>query len=343
MHSASRFLPLALLAVLGCERGPAPGRALVDLRHERAPGGTPVARWTGDTVTAEELRQRLEEMSPALRERYQTAEQKREYVEGLARFELLVREAVARGLQDDPEVVASTKRALVSRLMRAQLDEATPPVSDAQVAAAYERQKEDFVRPAQVRLSHVFLAAPRTDEARVAAAREKATRVLAEAKALPPRDAAPGFGRLAREHSQEPRTQPLDGDLRYRSLESLAHDFGPEVAEAARALMASGPGALSGVVQTDAGLHVLRLTALQPALDIPLEEARTQLAGRLAQDARARAWSEWLTALERRSGLTVDAAALSRVYVDPGAPMRPPSGPPPGTLPPPFSPTQVAP
>jgi peptidyl-prolyl cis-trans isomerase C len=332
MSPASRFLALALLTLVGCERGPAPGHAVVDFRHERQPSGPAVASWKGDQVTAEELTRRLEEMSPALRARYQTLEQKREYVEGLARFELLVREALARGLQNDPEVVASTKRALVTRLMRAQLDEAQPPVSDAEVAAYYERQKEDYVRPEQVRLSHVFLAAPRADAARVTAARARAEKLLADAKALPAKDFA-AFGRLARAHSEEPRTQPLDGDLRYRSLEVLAQDFGPEVAEAARALVASGPGALSGVVQTDAGLHVLQLTGHQAALDLKLEDVRQQISGRLSNEKRTQAWAELLSGLEERAGFTVDAAALSRVHVDMNAPVRPPSGPPPGTMP----------
>jgi peptidyl-prolyl cis-trans isomerase C len=335
MSPAFRSLALALLALVGCERGPAPGLAVVDFRHTREPGGTPVATWRGDRVTAEELRLRLEEMSPALRERYQTLEQKREYVEGLARFELLVQEALARGLQDDPEVVASTKRALVARLMRAQLDEAQPPVSDAEVAAYYERQKEDYVRPEQVRLSHIFLAAPRTDAAHVSAARAKAEKLLAEARALPAKDFT-AFGRLARAHSEEPRTQPLDGDLRYRSFEVLAQDFGPEVAEAARALVATGPGTLSGVVQTDAGLHVLQLTGHQAMMNLTLEDVRARISGRLSQEKRTRAWAELLAGLERRSGFTVDAAALSRVHVDMSAPMRPPSGPLPGTLPSPF-------
>ncbi len=288
MSPASRFLALALLTLMGCERRPAPGHAVVDFRHERQPSGPAVASWKADQVTAEELKRRLEEMSPALRARYQTLEQKREYVEGLARFELLVQEALARGLQNDPEVVASTKRALVTRLMRAQLDEAQPPVSDAEVTAYYERQKEDYVRPEQVRLSHIFLAAPRTDAARETAARAQAEKLLADAKALPAKDFA-AFGRLARAHSEEPRTQPLDGDLRYRSLEVLAQDFGPEVAEAARALVASGPGALSGVVRTDAGLHVLQLTGHQDALNLKLEDVRQQIAGRLANEKRTQA------------------------------------------------------
>lgn len=342
MSPASRFLALALLALTGCERGPAPGHAEMDFRHapQEQGRGKPVASWKGDGVTAEELQRRLEEMSPALRERYQTLEQKREYVEGLARFELLVQEALARGLQNDPEVMASTKRALVSRLMREQLDEAQPPVTDAEVAAYYQSHLEDYVRPEQVRLSHVFLAAPRSDAARVAAARQKAEKVLAEAKALPARDFA-AFGRLARAYSEEPRTQPLDGDLRYRSYEVLAQDFGKEVAEAARALVPGGPGALSGVVQTDAGLHVLQLTATQSALELKLEDVRQQIAGRLAQDKRTKAWAELLSGLEKRAGFTVDAAVLSRVHVDMSTPMQPPSGPPPGTIPAPFPTTAV--
>jgi peptidyl-prolyl cis-trans isomerase C len=340
MSSAFRFLALALLALAGCERGPAPGHALVDFRHTREAGGPAVARWKEDSVTEEELRRRLEEMSPALRERYQTLEQKREYVEGLARFELLVQEALARGLQDDPEVVASTKRALVARLMRSQLDEAQPPVSDAEVSAYYERQKADYVRPEQVRLSHIFLAAPRADAAREKAALAKAQQLLAQAQALPPKDFA-AFGRLARAHSEEPRTQPLDGDLRFRSFEALTQDFGPEVAEAARALVASGPGALSGVVRTEAGVHVLRLTDHQAAMDQKLEDVRAQIGGRLAHEKRTRAWAELLSGLERRSGFTVDVATLSRVHVDMSAPVRPPSGPPPGTLPAPAPSAQV--
>jgi peptidyl-prolyl cis-trans isomerase C len=335
MSPALRPLALALLALAACERGPAPGHALVDFRHTRQPGGAPVAAWKGDAVTAEELERRLKEMSPALRERYQTLEQKREYVEALARFELLVQEALARGLQNDPEVLAGTKRALVARLTRAQLEEAEAPVSEEELAAGYARQREDFVRPEQVRLTHLFLAAPRSDAARVAEARHKAERLLAEARALPAQDFA-AFGRLARAHSEEPRTQPLDGDLRFRSFEVLSGDFGPEVAEAARQLVARGTGALSGVVQTEAGVHVLQLTGHQAALNLTLEDVRPQLTGRLAQEKRTRAWADFLARLERQSGLKVDAEAISRVSVDMAAPVEPASGPLPGTVPPPL-------
>lgn len=334
MPAALRLLPVLPLLLAACERAPAPGRAVVDIRHTRQEGGTPVARWQGDVLTAEALEQRFLEMSPALRERYQTPEARREYVESLVRFELLAREALARGLQDDPEVLASFKRALVNRLMRQQLEQTPVTVTDAEVAEAYERQRGDYSRPAQVRLSHIFLAAPREDAAKVAAARVKAEALMAGVRKLPPTDFG-AFGKLAREHSEEPRTQPLDGDMRFLSDEALARGYGPEVLEAARGLTESG--SVAGPVQTDQGFHLLKLLGRQPAVDLSLEEVREPLSGRLRHAKQTRAWADFLDATARGQQLSIDDAVLARVPVDVAAPMRAPSGPLPGTVPAPYA------
>jgi peptidyl-prolyl cis-trans isomerase C len=328
--------PLLLLSLMlaACERAPAPGRAMVDVRNTRQEGGTPVASWQGDSLTAEALEQRFLEMSPALRERYQTPEAKREYVESLARFEMLAREAVARGLQDDPEVLASFKRALANRLMRQQLEQAPATVTEAEVAEAYARQKADFSRPAQVRLSHLFLAAPRGDAEKVAAARAKAEELMKQLRALPLTD-FDTFRKLAREQSEEPRTQPLDGDMRFLSDEALARAYGPEVLEATRGLTESG--ALVGPVQTEQGFHLLKLQGRMPAVDLSLDEVREQLAERLRSAKQTRAWADFLDDVARRQQFSVDTAALGRVSVDVAAPMRAPSGPMPGTVPAPLA------
>ncbi|HLL03007.1 MAG TPA: peptidylprolyl isomerase [Myxococcaceae bacterium] len=326
------LLPLTLAA---CERAPAPGHAVVDVRHTaNQEGGTPVARWQGDMLTAEALEQRFLEMSPALRERYQTPQARREYAQSVARFELLVREAVSQGLHHDAEVMASFKRALVGKLMRQQLEQLTVTVTEAEVAAAYERQRADFVRPAQVRLSHIFLAAAREDAAQVAAARPRAEQLLSRARALPAQDFG-AFGKLAREHSEEPRTQPLDGDMRFLSDEALARHHGPELLEAVRPL--TEPGAVVGPVQTAAGFHVLKLHGRQPAVSYSLDDMREQLTQRLRNEKQTRAWADFLEQVARRQQLTLDEAALSRVPVDLQAPMRAPSGPLPGTVPAPYA------
>lgn len=334
MPPALRLLPLLSLTLVACERAPAPGRAEVDVRHTRQEGGTPVARWQGDMLTAEALEQRFLEMSPALRERYQTPEAKREYVESVARFELLAREALARGLQDDPEVLASFKRALVNRLMRQQLEQTPVTITEAEVAEAYAREKESFSRPAQVRLSHIFLAAPRGDAAQVAAARARAEALMKQVRALPPGDFG-AFGKLAREQSEEPCTQPLDGDMRFLSDEALARTYGSEVLDAARGLKESGD--VAGPVQTEQGFHLLKLNGRLAAVNLSLEEAREQLTARLRGTKQTRAWADFLEGLAQRQQLSIDEAALARVPVDVSAPMRAPSGPLPGTVPAPYA------
>ncbi|AGC41840.1 PpiC-type peptidyl-prolyl cis-trans isomerase [Myxococcus stipitatus DSM 14675] len=333
MSLSSRLLTLALLAPAACGKAPAEapsGQAVMDLRHTRPPGGRAVARWSGDSVTAEELTRRFQEMSPALRERYVDLGSRRDYVESLARFDLLVREALAQGLQDDAEVVEATRRALVARLMRSRLEEARVAITDAELAEAYAARRDDFVRPEMVRLSHVFLAAPRGDDAAEAAARSQAQAVLAQARALHASDFA-AFGQLAREHSQEPRTAPLDGDLRFLPLDALSHEFGPEVAQAARAL--TDEGALSDVVRTEKGLHVLKLRARQPARHLSLDDVREELRVRLESEKRTRAWADYLANVEKRLSLSVDMDALGKVPVDVQAPMRAHTGVMPGTVP----------
>lgn len=325
---------LALLGLFLAACGEPPGTARVDFRHERDPrAGTPVARWEGDAFTREELEARLLEMSPPVRARYQTLAARREYAEGVARFELLVREGLRRDLHQHPEVVEAAKRAIVARLVRDELEKAPAEVTDAEIAASYEAHRDDFQRPERVRLAQVFLAAPREDGPRVKAARARAEALLARARALPADDAA-AFGRLAREATEDPKGRALDGDLRFLTEQELTEAWGPELARAARTLEA--PGALA-LVQTRAGWHVVRLTGRQPALARGLADVKDSLRGRLAHDKRQAHYARFLASLAEREQLAFDDAELARVALDPSAPMRPPSGPAPGTVPAPLA------
>ena len=107
------YLILAVFLLAACDK---PGPAM-DFRHKKPEGGKPIATWSSDSITDVELKTRFAEMSPYQRARYQTLEQKRDYVDGLARFELLVQEAGKRGLQNDPEVIDATKKVMVQRLL----------------------------------------------------------------------------------------------------------------------------------------------------------------------------------------------------------------------------------
>jgi peptidyl-prolyl cis-trans isomerase C len=330
MKPALTTLACAAVALAACQPASRPGEAAVDFRHNRAGTGTPVATFHKDSITAEELTERFAEMNPFARARFQTVEERKQFVENMARFELLAAEALARGLQNDPEVVHQAKTVMVQKLLQKEFDEKPTPVSEADVAAFYQKHQGDYVKPEMVRLSHVFLKAEAGSADR-AAKRKKAEALLAQARGLQPLDFN-GFGRLASEESDEERTKPLRGDMRYLSNEDLAAQHGPEVLEASRAL--TQVGQVSEVVETPKGFHVLKLQARQAALNLGVEQVQAQIQRRLLQERRAENFNRFVDDLRKKAAYKLHDAPLAAMEIDMKAPAKEPRGPPPGYIPP---------
>ncbi|MGV3624793.1 MAG: peptidyl-prolyl cis-trans isomerase [Archangium sp.] len=320
-----RMVLLAMVLVLtGCD-STTPGVAKMDFRRPPptgVTGGTWVAKFSGQTVTDAELAQRFAEMNPYARARFQTAEQRRDYVEGIARFELLAQEAVKKGLQNDPEVVEAARRVMVQQLLKKEVDESTAGITDAQVAAYYEQHKSDYVKPAMTRLSHIAFKPER---------RADAERVFAEAKALNPLDAA-GFAKLARENTDDARTRELDGDMRFLSDEELTNQYGAEVAAAAAKLVRVGDMAET-LVETPKALHVIKLQGRQLALNLSLEQAKPSIQQLLANESKQERFRALVERLKKDAKFEVNDPALAAMVVDPKAPASQPSGPAPGFIP----------
>ncbi|MDX2015127.1 MAG: peptidyl-prolyl cis-trans isomerase [Myxococcaceae bacterium] len=311
------------LVLAGCKQA-GPGTTVDFARVP--PAGTaqgPVAASFGaDRITVAELNQRFSEMNPYARARYQTLEQRRDYVEGLARFELLAQEAVRRGLHTDPDVVEAAKRVMVQELLKQELDEKTQAISDAQVKQYYDGHRDDYVKPAMTRLSHIAFSKEH---------RAQAEGVLAQARALAPMDYA-AFGKLAREHSEDPGTKALDGDLRFLSDDELTAKLGPELTQAASALERVGDVA-PALVETAKALHVVKLQGRQQALNLSLEQASASIKQLLLNETRQERYRALLEKLKADARYEVSDEALSKVVVDPKAPTAEAKGPQPGFVP----------
>lgn len=286
-----------------------------------------VARFGSETITAAELNQRFAEMNPYARARYQTMEQRKDYVEGLARFELLSKEAIKRGLQNDPDVVEAAKRVMVQELLKQELDEGADAISDAQVKQYYESHRDDYVKPAMTRLAHIAFSKEH---------RAQADGVLQQAKALAPMDYA-GFGKLAREHSEDPKTKVLDGDLRFLADEELATQLGQEVKDAAAKLERIGDVAPE-LVETAKAFHVIKLQGRQQALNLSLEQASQSIRQVVLNETRQERYRTLLERLKREAKLELNDTELAKIVVDPKAPTVEAKGPQPGLIPGPTPP-----
>lgn len=150
-------------------------------------------------------------------------------------------------------------------------------VSEADAKAYYEQHLSEFSTPEQRAASHILIRIPpEAKEADEKAAEEKAAEVLRQATADPAK-----FAALAREFSQDPSTAGKGGDLGPVTPGSIF----PAVEQA---IFQMKPGEVSGPVRSPAGLHIVLLKSVKPAVqrpfaevkDIAMEDARREAAMR---------------------------------------------------------------
>jgi peptidyl-prolyl cis-trans isomerase C len=324
--------------------------------EEGAPkkGGPVVAKGEGITITADELKARLDEQSPFIRQRFTSVERKKEFLDNLVRFELLAREAEKQGLANDPDVQLTLKRIMVQKLVQKSFSpdaEAAKSIPEADLRAYYDSHPEEYRRPAKVRVAHLLVKAPPTGPER-AKAEAQAKKLLVQVRAEEKKN--PGaFPALVREASDDASTKALGGDLGFRTKEELAAQLSPEIAEAAAALPEGG---IAGPLPSPQGFHLVRRAGTQEAVERSFDQVKPQIAAKLQKDRRSKEFDDYVKGLREKANVKIDDAELEKVTVNvaaapgavpgmggppggpmagpPGGPMGPGVGPGPGGMPP---------
>jgi peptidyl-prolyl cis-trans isomerase D len=170
-------------------------------------------------------------------------------------------------------------------------------VSDADLHAAYEKDKSRLEVPEKRRARHILITGK--DDA---AALAEAQQVLAQAKA------GKDFGELARQYSQDPGSAHNGGDLGWADRKSFVAPF-------ADALFGMKVGEIAGPVKTQFGYHIIRLDEIQPGKAKSFEEARAELEAQLRRDRATDRFGEIQEQLQGKLGEPgADLNALAREY-----------------------------
>lgn len=303
----------ALFLLVGCHGGSSPS----------TPDSSETIATIGEKkITATAFKAKLAEQPPVLRSRYKTLDKKKELVDNLVRFEVLLEEAHRRNLDTDPEAKAMLDKFLVGRLVRLKQEEAekASAPSEAEAKKHYDEHIAEFVRPARMRVGHVFLASPKSDPKHAKAGQE-AARILAELKTKDAGSSHTAFASLASSRSDDTSTKEMGGDLGFKTREELSQAWGDAVASAAAALKTTGD--LSGVIESDKGFHVLKLLQRQEGIEQSFESVKSRIEGQLAMKRRAQALDEFVAQLKSKANVTIDEKALDRISVESMTPAPP--------------------
>jgi peptidyl-prolyl cis-trans isomerase D len=154
-------------------------------------------------------------------------------------------------------------------------------VDPGEVRKYYEANLSRYGEPEQRRASHILISvkggASEEDKRK---SRARAESILAKLRS------APGsFAELAKKESGDPGSASQGGDLGFFSRGMMVRPF----EDAAFGLK---PGQISGLVETDFGFHIIKVTGVKPGKMKTLEQVRPEIEGELKKQQAGRHFAE---------------------------------------------------
>ena len=173
------------------------------------------------------------------------------------------------------------KRKIRYLLVDADAVKAKIVVPPGDVERSYQQSIQQYSTPEQVRASHILLKTEGKDEAAVKA---KAEGLLKQVKS------GADFAELAKKFSEDEASAKAGGDLDFFGRGRMVKEF-EDIA------FTLAPGAISDLVKTQFGYHIIKVVDKKPAATRPLEEVRQQIADQLAYERAQAQVSELATTL----------------------------------------------
>lgn len=178
-------------------------------------------------------------------------------------------------LQETLDANGLTKESVKDNIRMYQLTKdviaASIDITDEELTQYFEENKDDYGQQEQVAASHIFLE-------------DEATAKEVEAKIKAGED----FAELAKAYSVDTDTSEDGGDLGYISRGQMDEQF----EEAAFALE---KGAVSGVVQSAEGYHIIKVTEKVPAEEATFEDVKDEVYETVLESRINEEYMTWLT------------------------------------------------
>lgn len=163
-------------------------------------------------------------------------------------------------------------------------------ITQRELRAYYERNRNDFVVPEQVRVRHIAVSS--RSELRKVARRLRRGR---------------DFVKLVRDYSVTPDRQN-DGDLGFVPRGVLPQEFDQAIFKL-RAI-----GSISSIerpVKTQMGFHIFRLEGRKPKVNLGFRSALPRIKKAIIQQKQSRAFQLWIQALRDRATIKIDNRLLN--------------------------------
>jgi peptidyl-prolyl cis-trans isomerase C/peptidyl-prolyl cis-trans isomerase D len=216
---------------------------------------------------------------------------KKGVLDDLIKRELGIQEAKKMGLDKDPEIMDRINTVLYHALLEKKLTKEFEGIH-----VSDDEAKDYYKKNPEIRTSHIFVAL------RPDAKHEEQKQAFEKIKKIQTEYLAPnkmGFSEVAQRYSEGPAA-PMGGDIDYQTRDRLD----PAYYEAAMKL--GSPGKVSGIVRSQFGYHIIKLTSIRR-----WEEAdKTQVKRLVFEEHRAKIYDKYMAQLKNQSKVAVHSELL---------------------------------
>jgi len=196
------------------------------------------------------------------------------------------KEALKRSGTSEAELKGQMQKNLAIQKLIDQDFAAKATVTAEEAKEFYEKNKEKFKQPEQAKASHILIEVkPDAPEADKKAARAKIEGLLKKAKA------GDDFAKLAQENSQCP-SSAKGGDLGYFAKGQMVPPF-------ETAAFGLKVGEVSGIVETQFGYHIIKLTDKKAESQVAFDTAKEQIMQRMKSAKVQEAVGRYVGELEK--------------------------------------------
>lgn len=248
--TTAKFITVSLCAValFGC-------KGTSGSKPEAKKEGQVLADVNGSSITTGDYAREVKNLPDYLKSMADTPQGRKEMLDTMVIRELIMQQAAKDGVDKGPEIEEKLqdlkKRIIVEAFLKKKV-ESDAQVSDAELKKFYDKNIDKFKAGEQIKASHILV---KTEK--------EAKDILAQIKA------GGSFEELAKKNSVD-SSAAKGGDLGWFGKGSMVPAF-------EKAAMALKEGEVSGVVKSDFGFHIIKLTGKRAAGVRPFDEVKEQI------------------------------------------------------------------
>lgn len=265
---------------------------------EAKDNGKVLAEVNGTKITIGEFNREVENLPPQYKPFAASPDGQRQLIDTMVVRQLMLDQAKKDGIDKSKEVSEKVedvkKRIVIDEYLKKKA-----VIDEAELKQFYEQSKEKMKTGPQVKASHILVKSEK-----------EAQDVLAQLKG------GADFAALAKKFSVDP-SAATGGDLGWFEKTTMV----PQFADAAFALK---EGQTSGVVKSNFGYHIIKVTGKRPAGYRPYEEVREQIRAFLLPNKQQEIFQKLKDDLKKNAKITIKEDAVSslstRGEVPPGHP-----------------------